>query len=64
VRKLSRGIAAARDQTAAELATAFAELPDAPSASALQSIAALIGRLKYFQRFLDEVAVIEEEAIG
>jgi molecular chaperone HscB len=63
VRELSRRIAAARDETAGELTAAFAALPAQPDERALQPVAVCIGRLKYFQRFLDEVSAIQEGAL-
>lgn len=63
VRKLSRRITSVRDETAARLSAAFAELPAQPDERALLPIAACIGRLKYFRRFLDEVSAIEEGAL-
>jgi hypothetical protein len=38
-------------------------LPQPPLAEALVPIRALVSRLKYYQRFLDEVAVFEDEAL-
>lgn len=50
-----------RSATRAELLDAFAGLrPGEDTATAR----ALVARLRYFKRFLDEVAVIEEEALG
>jgi molecular chaperone HscB len=47
-----------------ELADAFDSLMDAHDALALEKASVLVGRLKYFRRFLDEVNVIEEEVLG
>ena len=40
----------------------FAALPQRPVANALAPARQLVSRLKYYQRFLDEVAVFEDEA--
>jgi molecular chaperone HscB len=52
---------ATRERAAREdLARAFGSGMAAPDSDALAAIARLVGRLKYFRRFADEVGVIEE----
>ncbi len=63
-RKLAAQVSAAKTRAQAALAAAFAKLPEPPSAAELSAARAQVGRLKYFRRFLDEVGVMEEEALG
>jgi molecular chaperone HscB len=55
-----------REQQAARaaLVQAFDLLSSVPGAAELTRVSGLIGRLKYFRRFLDEVGSIEQEALG
>jgi molecular chaperone HscB len=64
VRALAERVAQQRGQARAALEQAFEELPERPAEQQLQGLALLLGRLKYFQRFLDEVDVIEEQALA
>ncbi len=48
--------------TGAEMAAAFGALEGGEGDAA--TVAALLGKLRYYRRFLDEVEVIEEEALG
>jgi molecular chaperone HscB len=64
VRGMAVEIAERQAQARTALVNAFNELPVAPSAAELTRVSGLIGRLKYFRRFLDEVSAIEEEALG
>jgi len=59
---LSARVAKLQTGTRGELASAFARV--ATAADAVDEARALIARMRYFKRFLDEVAVIEEEAEG
>jgi molecular chaperone HscB len=68
VQRLAADVAAHHDQTRAALSRAF----DAAQAVELErereaqlgQAARLLGRLKYYRRFLDEVSAIEEESLG
>jgi hypothetical protein len=51
-------------QARAGLVAAFDALTASASSDQLARVSGLIGRLKYFRRFLDEVSAIEEEALG
>jgi molecular chaperone HscB len=64
VAKLSKRVTTDRDEARGRLTRAFAALPEPPPAEALVPIRAMISRLKYYQRFLDEVAVFEDEALS
>jgi molecular chaperone HscB len=46
------------------LSETFAALQSAASAAPLQRAEALVGRLRYYRRFLDEVAAFEDEALA
>jgi molecular chaperone HscB len=61
---LAEQVSRSRRQTQADLRATFEELAAGPAPAALAKAAALLGRLKYFARFLDEVAAIREEALG
>ena len=63
VERLASRVKAEQAQVRAELAQVFDSLPDSAPAQALVPARALVSRLKYFQRFLDEVAVFEDEAL-
>lgn len=64
VRTLAATVEALHATTRKALVSAFEALPTAPEGEALAQVSALIGRLKYYARFLDEVSAIEEEALG
>jgi len=65
VGKLSERVTAMRRATIDALTERFGALPEATAPPpALEKLAALTSRLRYFRRFLDEVAVIEEEALA
>jgi molecular chaperone HscB len=58
VRRLAAGIEARVRSVEAELAKGFA---GAPEPGALPALAAKVGELKFYRRFLDEVSAIEDE---
>jgi molecular chaperone HscB len=62
VARLSERVARERAETLETLVRTFAALPERPVANALAPARQLVSRLKYYQRFLDEVAVFEDEA--
>lgn len=62
-RKLATRVAEMRDQTKAKVQRAFRGLPDAPSQRELSEIASMVSSLRYFARFFDEIAVLEEDAL-
>lgn len=62
VGRLGTKVSKMQRTTTAEMAAAFRGLTD--DADDPAPVAALLGRLKYYRRFLDEVEVIEEEAMG
>jgi molecular chaperone HscB len=64
VGRLSKRVTADQFEARERLTRAFAALPKPPLAEALVPIRALVSRLKYYQRFLDEVAVFEDEALS
>jgi molecular chaperone HscB len=64
VEKLAQGVRIQVQNIAQALTRAFAGLESQPVSSALLGIRALLGRLRYYQRFLDEVALFEDEAPG
>jgi molecular chaperone HscB len=64
VARLAAQVEAARDDARAKLTRAFDGLPATPERAALETARALVSRLKYFQRFLEEVAVFEDDAAG
>jgi len=64
VRKLTSQVQSLATVTSRELAAAFVELPPGGAASALAKPAALLSKLKYYKRFLDEVNVIEDDALS
>ena len=61
VGKLADKVSGMQRETNAEMAKAFEDLSAGGDAKA---VASLLGRLRYYRRFLDEVEVIEEEALG
>jgi molecular chaperone HscB len=63
-RKLAEGVRQREQSARAELAKLFDALAVAPDAGAAQRALAVVGQLRYFRRFLDEAAMIEEEAEG
>lgn len=60
VRELSARVLAAQEQTRALLARVFAELTGSSAEGALAQAAALVARLKYYERLLEEVRDFEE----
>ena len=66
VAKLSAAVAQQAAGARNELAQVFEQLQETPepSASALQRAQALLGRLRYYRRFQDEVAMFEDEALA
>jgi molecular chaperone HscB len=64
VAKLAKRVSSEQADTRAKLTSAFATLPAPPSAETLGPVRALVSRLKYYQRFLDEVAVFEDEELS
>jgi molecular chaperone HscB len=62
VARLAERVTRERAETREKLLRSFAALPEKPVASALGPARELVSRLKYYQRFLDEVAVFEDEA--
>lgn len=60
VRSLAESVAAMERTARTDLAKAFESAGEAPGTEALAAIARLVGRLKYYRRFADEVGVIEE----
>jgi molecular chaperone HscB len=64
VRRMAADITERAVQARAALVQAFDAVPASPDAAELARVSGLIGRLKYFRRFLDEVNSIEEEALG
>jgi molecular chaperone HscB len=61
VARLAERVTSERDDARAELARAFAAASDPATAESLAPARVLVSRLKYYQRFLDEVAVFEDE---
>lgn len=64
IARLSQRVQGEQASTRSELVRAFASLAESPTREALSPARALVSRLKYYQRFLDEVAVFEEEALA
>ena len=64
VRKLAGQVQALAATTRRELTAAFVELPEGITPAALAKPAALLSKLKYYKRFLDEVNVIEDDALS
>ena len=63
VARLAARVTQERAAARAELVRVFESLAGSASREALAEARALVSRLKYFQRFLDEVAVFEDEAM-
>ena len=63
VRQLAAAVAAQADAARAQLAQAFEALQGAPADEALARAQALLGRLRYYRRFQEEVAMFEDEAL-
>jgi molecular chaperone HscB len=63
VQKLASQVQSLATTTRRELAATFGELPSAAPPIALAKPAELLARLKYYKRFLDEVNVIEDDAL-
>ena len=64
VRRMATEIGERQAQARSALVKAFDALTASASAEQLTRVSGMIGRLKYFRRFLDEVSAIEEEALG
>jgi molecular chaperone HscB len=64
VRALAEKVEGLQRQARVQLVAVFEALELSPVAAELQKASALIGRFKYFRRFLDEVNAVEEEALG
>ncbi|MDD9939271.1 MAG: Fe-S protein assembly co-chaperone HscB [Myxococcales bacterium] len=64
VRQLADKVEAMRGAARTTLVERFGDGAADPEPVALAEASALVSRLKYFKRFLDEVSVIEEEALG
>lgn len=64
VRRIAERVEGMKADTRVELSRLFASLVDAPSPDKLLRARALVSRLKYHKRLLDEVSVIEEEALA
>ena len=62
VRSLGASVSAMERSVRDEMARAFASGGGAPDADTLAAIGRLVGRLKYFRRFADEVGVIEDSS--
>jgi molecular chaperone HscB len=63
VARLAKRVSETMRETRAAVAARFAEA-EAGNQAALDQAAVLLSRMRYYRRFLDEVAVIEEEALG
>jgi molecular chaperone HscB len=61
---LAADVALARDRALAKLLVVFDGMTQEAAPAELAKAAVLVGRLKYFRRFLDEVAAIREEALA
>ncbi len=59
---LADRVGAMQRETSAAMAKAFESLEGGEGEAAV--VAALLGKLRYYRRFLDEVELIEEEALG
>ncbi len=64
VRRIAEQVERTQSTARAELAAVFSELLVAPSPEGLLRARSLVSRLKYHKRLLDEVSVIEEEALA
>jgi molecular chaperone HscB len=64
VQRLAGEVRALHEQTRAALIAAFDAACDHARDAQLAQAARLLGRLKYYRRFLDEVSAIEEESLG
>jgi len=65
VAAMAKEVAAKQQAVLSALATAFSHaLAQEVSATELQQIAALVSKLKYYRRFLDEVAAIEDALLS
>jgi len=61
---LGEKVTAMRRATTAQMATAFDGPEPGGAGREHAELKALVGRLRYYRRFMDEVDVIEEEALG
>jgi molecular chaperone HscB len=64
VRTLSARVEQMQAQATEILRERFAELAQQVSPEVLEGTRATVGRLRYYRRFMDEVAIIEDEALG
>ena len=64
VRALSARVEQMQAQATTTLREGFAELGRELSPDVLEGTRAIVGRLKYYRRFMDEVAIIEDGALG
>jgi molecular chaperone HscB len=64
VRKLASQVQALATTTLREITATFGELPADVAPATLGKPAALLSKLKYYKRFLDEVNVIEDDALS
>jgi molecular chaperone HscB len=64
VRALAERVQAMRELAASELAAGFAVVEQQAAREGLDAVAGALSRLRFLARFLDEVSVIEEEALG
>jgi molecular chaperone HscB len=64
VARLAEQVGAREREVQSALVTAFAALAVEPQSDALERTQALISRLRYYRRFLDEVAAFEDEALS
>lgn len=62
IKRLAERVDGLRLAVRAELSAAFAALSGAPVPAQLARLQASVSRLKYYQRFLDEVSAIDDEA--
>jgi molecular chaperone HscB len=64
IAELAEQVRAREAQVRTALAAAFAGLPVTPEPAALTHVQGLVSRLRYYRRFLDEVAAYEDEALS
>lgn len=64
VAKLAAEVGKQAEAVRSELARAFAAVSGSPGQAALTSARELLGRSRYYRRFLDEVALFEDEALA
>jgi molecular chaperone HscB len=64
IESLAREVQAAEGVARTALARSFEALASVPSASQLGKASALLSRLRYYRRFQEEVAQLEEDLLG